>query len=332
MTKHLKIKNNQANNGSPDISREKSKAGRNNTRNILTATGAMVVGGVAGASISHLANMPNPEQEPESPVPMPPQPDQPLNTDVPVQPQSDQTTQTGEPEQPQADLTQQPQESEQPQASQHTDETVQPQVSPQQPQVAANGQTTGNPTPEQVAEALSSQIDNNDIDAPDMLSVEKLEVAYGTDGQEMNIAVTSTPDGGEYLLADTDGDGIYESLLDTDGNFLASIGANITHSDLEVSMQNGGGYLALNEFDNSAPVPIQGGDVVITDEPDGSGTDDILAQLIGPADDNSTTDGHSDDMLVESDDTNTYDTGDADHDTAEADVHDDHHDDGPLYV
>lgn len=329
MTKHLKFKTDQTNPESPTKPVGRSKAGKNNTQNIITAAGAVVIGGVAGATINHLVNSSNPDQ-PTHPV----EPVDPVN---PVHPEPDTSDHSAEAQQnpvhPHTDEPQTHQESEplvESAQSQH-ENPVNSSVS-QQPQPGSINPASGEPTPEQVAEALSSQIDANDIDAPDLLAVQKFETAYGPDGQEMNIAVATTPDGGEYLLADTDGDGVYESLFDTNGNFLVSVEANITHSDLEVSMQNGGGYLAFNEFDNSTPAPIQDGDVVVTDEPDDQGTDNILAQLIGPSHDDSSDDNHSENVIVESDDTFVYDSDQMDHDTADSDVPEDANDDAPLYV
>ena len=81
--------------------------------------------------------------------------------------------------------------------------------------------------------------------------MKEFTTVYNADGTEVQAVVGITPDGTQYLLADADGDGVYEGVYDMAGNFVVNAEANLTHSDIEIMMDQSGGYLALTETDRT---------------------------------------------------------------------------------
>lgn len=275
------------------------KGGRNNTQTILTAAGVVSAG---AAGLGYAAGI-GEKDEAQVPVEEDPTQSQSQTTDQVDQAEQElQNSQTTNPEATSSTsgggITEpQPTDSSQQQAAQN-----------QQP--SHEQQPVGNEiSPEEVAQqiAQANEIDNNDIDRDDMLTVDGLTTAYAPDGTEMLVAVVHTPDGGQYLLADTDGDGIYSDVFDMEGNYVAEAEGNLTASDLEEMADETGGYLAQmdgepvgddptndiidtinNNLDDS--VDIADNDI-ISDEEEIS-DEELLAQLLSDEDD-------SDDLLAE---------------------------------
>lgn len=287
--------------------KNEKKAGKNNTQTILTAAGAMVVGGVSGAAIDHE-----------------------LNNETPVKPHSEKPENSlGMSEEHQSAQTEQhPQEEQQSQAEQHVAQnsgsnnggqteiqptnngnTVQPtpQHEPQpNPGGAAGGQDVD---PQEVAQNIGiAQVDPEDIDTPDVVAVDGFQIIYDENGNEVSAALVHTPDGVQFVLADADGDGVYEGIYGMDGSFVTYAEASLTHSDLETMIDQTGGFLALGKEDvieqgNPGEDPI--GDIINTEDgthvniaqytPTNSGQssggevepvtntdeDELLAQLLG---------------------------------------------------
>jgi len=68
------------------------------------------------------------------------------------------------------------------------------------------------------------------------------------------------------LLADSDGDGVFEGVYDSTGNFVTLAEGNLSQSDLETMIDQTGGYLAINGTDRtniSSADPM--GDIVDTE-------------------------------------------------------------------
>lgn len=224
----------------------KKKAGLNNTQTILTAAGAAIAGGVGGAALN------NGTQETEIPVEpyaeeMTADETETQNEELTAQQQTDngqssQETTNGNTEsisQPQpTDSSQQPQTAEGTQGAQASQSTT-----------AQNGQSTD--SPEQIAENIigTEEIDPEDIDAPSVIAIDGLTTVFNENGYEVQAAVVHTPDGTQYLLADSDGDGVFEGVYDMAGNYVAYAEAQITQSDLETMMDQTGGFLAINDSD-----------------------------------------------------------------------------------
>ncbi len=278
-TKKFKV---SANNG---VNGNKPKGGKNNTQTILTAGGIMGAAAVGYAS----GALHNDEQQEEQQI------EQIENAST-----QQETTQHTE------------QQTEQEQQEEgHQSEELQPIVddyvdsnSSQQPVEDVN--------PDEIAQqiAQANEIDNNDNESADMLNVEGLTTAMGPDGQEYVVAIVHTPDGGEYMLADTDGDGVFSDVFDMEGNYVGLAEGDLTASDLEEMADPSGGYLAMADDEPMGDDPTE--DIVNTtgevseehDLADNEGSDgddemtddELLAQLL---DDNDSDDEVADHVYEE---------------------------------
>ena len=226
-----------------------AKGGRNNTKIILTAAGSVAAGMAAGAAASQIFSGTSPEPNP---------PSEPQKEDIAQKEEMGKEEVAGQSVN---------------ETTQATDGKTQPtgeDISQPQPTTGNNQPTTGNShptepssgnahpssdgeTPQEVAEAIvgKEEIDKNDRDAPSILEMKEFTTVYNADGTEVQAVVGITPDGTQYLLADADGDGVYEGVYDMAGNFVVNAEANLTHSDIEIMMDQSGGYLALTETDRT---------------------------------------------------------------------------------
>ena len=321
---------------------DKAKGGKNTTQTILTAGGAMAAGGVVGAVAGNVLH-PDPEPKPEpkpQPEPDPNKPD-PNKPDEPNKPENPET-----PEKPQT-----PDTPEKPDTPDIPDKPEPDKPEPDKPEPDKPEPDKPEPqTPDEIAQAIiaKDEIDENDLDVPDVVAIESFTTVFDENGNELAAAMVRTPDGTSYVLADLDGDGIYEGVLNTDGYLVAQAEANLTHSDLEAMMNGDGGYLALNEQDKTTIIDDPTGDIILTDDPstdiaqneehqdDGSDVDDLIAQLLdgrqsGDSNDEVIVDesvpGDEDAGEEEADDD---DNEDSDDDSEEDDSEDDIDDDGGL--
>lgn len=351
----------------------KAKAGRDNTRVILTAAG-LAAAAAAGAGAGHIFSGKDNEVEPEKPTEE--------VTDDKVKP----TEENKENETAQENAQENAAGSSATSSSATQDDISQPQpttgngtnsgASTQagtstQPQNPSHPQEpshpTGGDTPQEVAEQIAhaEEIDKDDIDAPAMVEIDGFTTAYDQDGNEVAAVMTHTPDGTPLLLVDVDGDGVFEGVFDTNGNFVAQAEANLTHSDLEAMMDQTGGFLALNEHDKTTATEDPTNDIIDTEtgthtemamndhptdepepvgysgeqpgmseqpavaqqeEPSADEIDNLLAELLGPGTDGESK-GVSEEVLVdEYEDSDSVD-GEEDSDDADDDSDDDSDDD-----
>ena len=252
---------------------ENKKAGKDTTQTILTATGAAVIGAIGGAAVM------NSSQEAELPI-------EPYEDEL-----AEQTT-VEENEQVEDKLPETEAEQDNGQAADDNagtqEEITQPQPTdsnmtntPEQPQ--HTGGNEGNqqggenvepsngsngPTPEEIAQDIigKDEIDPNDIDTPSVFAVDELTTVYNEMGNEVAAAMIHTPDGTQYLLADSDGDGVFEGVYDAGGNFVTLAESNITQSDLVTMLDQTGGYLALTGIDRPWVAPADPtGDIIDTE-------------------------------------------------------------------
>lgn len=251
--------------GTPDTGNATAKGGRNNTKIILTATGSVAAGMAVGAAASQIFSGTSPEPNPTS---------EPQKEDVA------QNEEMGKEEVAEQSVNE---------TTQATDGKTQPtgeDISQPQP-TTGNNQPTGNShptepfsgnahpssdgeTPQEVAEAIAGaqEIDKNDIDAPSVLEMKEFTTVYNADGTEVQAVVGIAPDGTQYLLADADGDGVYEGVYDMVGNFVVNAEANLTHSDIEIMMDQSGGYLAFTEMDHTNEIEDPTEDILDTETGD----------------------------------------------------------------
>lgn len=136
----------------------------------------------------------------------------------------------------------------------------------------------------------SWNIDATDNDVMAFMKVEGITTVYDAEGNEVEAAFAHFFDGQRFVLADLDGDGIFDSPFNLDGTpmtltidgekfDLGSVG--LTRSDLEDNMNDDGGYLApeenelakIDENDIDEDVIDSEGDVAVLD---GDGIDDDI--------------------------------------------------------
>ncbi len=226
---------------------ENKKAGKDTTQTILTATGAAVVGAIGGAAVASSA------QEAELPIASyEDEPTEQTQTEgnVQVEDQQPETETEQGSDQPVADDNGTSGDITQPQPTDggHENNPSQPQQQPEGN--TGNGGGTGGQTPEEIAQDIigKEEIDPEDIDTPSVFTVDGFTTVYDEMGNEVDAATIHTSDGTQFLLADKDGDGVFEGVYDNGGNFVAMAESNITQSDLQTMFDPTGGYLAANDL------------------------------------------------------------------------------------
>ncbi len=234
------------------------KGGKDNTRVVLTAAGAVVVGAGAGVGASTLLND---DEKPEAEA------QEQQNQEQQNQEQSNHETENTQQQtaQPAQQTTQQPH----PQPTNATEPipiaTDTPTTGGGQTSTPATGggQTTssttsgGNSTEDVNAEALAvaeqilstDDVDPNDIDATVNIAFNETGTVYGENGEEIPVAAVTTPDGGEYMLADIDGDRVYDAVYDMEGNPVSGVQAGLNTSDAQLALGDNNEYIPISEND-----------------------------------------------------------------------------------
>ena len=313
-TKKFKVTGNNGVNGN------KPKGGKNNTQTILTA------GGILGAAAAGYASVAFHEEENQE------------------EEQHEEQTENTSTQQDTAQQTEQHTEQEQ-HVEEHQSEELQPIVD-EHVDLNDNQQSVDDVNPDEVAQqiAQANEIDNNDNESADMLNVDGLTTAMGPDGQEYVVAIVHTPDGGEFMLADTDGDGVFSDVFDMEGNYVGAAEGDLTASDLEEMADPSGGYLAMADDEpmgddptadivNTTGETSEEHDLADNEDGDGEMTDDeLLAQLL---DDNDSDDEVADhvyeeggdeddaDIAVDESDNDSEDIAEADSDYVDDSADDD---------
>ncbi len=227
------------------------KGGKDNTQTILTSAGLMAVGAGVGTGATLAASTNNDEE-------------------VALE-DAENTQETAQDKTEQQQTENQQTQSEQTDAQQ-TGQSHLPQGNQPQPiatdnvngantinSTAGNNTNTSsvtNGTPADVdsqalavAERLvgTDDIDPNDIDSNVVVNFEQTDIIYAEDGSEIPVALVTTPDGGQFLLADVDGDHVYDGVFDMNGNPVSAVPAGINTNDAELALTDG--YIAANEND-----------------------------------------------------------------------------------
>lgn len=250
----------------------KPKGGRNNTQTILTASGIVAAAGVVGYAAGRAEQV---QAATEAATDAGTAAGAAAAAAETVAQQESQTSQAQE-------TTQQTNE---PTSQTNTNETITepqpfdtPQQAPHEPQPGGSGFE-----PEPNGGFQIGEIDPDDIDSEDVLTVEGLTTAYGPDGSEMLVAVVHTPDGGQYLLADNNGDGVYNDVFDMEGNYVGEAEGNLTASDLEEMSDDTGNFISQNFDEPIGDDPT--GDIIDTIVADPIPTDEDIANVDVPEDD-----------------------------------------------
>ncbi len=263
---------------------KKSKGGRNVTQTVLAGAGGVVAGAAGAAAIL----TPVDEQPDDDPTPQESEVTQEQEEVVNENTQDTETAQDT-PVQFAENITE-PQPTvggeTHPAPSESATSDSTPTPAPE-PAPASDPTPTSDPTINEIAEQIiqDSRIDDLDNDIPTVIAVDGFDVAYNEYGDEVVVAIVHTPDGGQFLLADTNGDGIFSDFYDMGGNYIsmteanlvAMNAANIVYSDLETMFDTSGGYLALNEYDSVTGSDDPTHDIIDTEAGE---IDEILAALI----------------------------------------------------
>lgn len=221
-------------------SNEKARGGKNNTRTVLTASGISAAVGVAtGATAAHLFGIkPKPDKDEENTQ---------AQNNVNQEAQHAEAQQQQQQTQPQTtsnDNITSPQPIDSTGGSGTLADNNNENVQQQQTQSSEE-----DVDPDLIAQQIAGAVETDpyDIEYPDLLSIDGLDLAYGPDGSEYTVAMVHTPDGGEYMLADIDGDGIFSDVFDLSGNFVGMAEGELTLSDIEEAADPTGGYLAYRD-------------------------------------------------------------------------------------
>ena len=101
------------------------------------------------------------------------------------------------------------------------------------------------------------------------------------DGTQQQVFIGHTPDGTQYILADLDGDGMYEDIFDINGNYVTEV-PGVSESDLAEAIDDSGGYIGgmdeawEHESETMVSEELTESEEVNEEELD----EDLLAQLI----------------------------------------------------
>lgn len=284
------------------------KAGKNNTKTVLTGLGIVSLGG-AGAALGYVAGSQEGENEPETQqhedviVENPERQEDESQDEQVLQGEEGQALQGGEGQVLQGGEEQQTAQNE----AQHSRENAITEPQPEDGQTTTqedvNTETTvtedgtieiGKLDEERIGEIArqiidQQNIDPEDIDSPTIISVDELVITYRPDGSEALAARVHTPDGSDYLLADYDGDGFYTDVFDPMGNYIGEAEGNLMDSDLHHLVEDGGGYLAAND-EPQGDDPTN--DIINTDGSNSPSTSNDVAVTTPPAngDSNDVTD------------------------------------------
>lgn len=221
---------------------EKAKGGKFLNQRFVAAAGAATIGGFsAGAGYAVVNGAGKGSNEPDK---------QPVADETEQQPVAPATTETAqaEPQQTPTAQTQQPADEYQPTDSSHPSGA--PQQTPAEEQHAPENQPSAGHDdidPNLVAEAIAHEVDEQDIDGENVLTIDQIGTVNGPDGNEMMAVVGHLPDGTQLLLTDIDGDGIFSDVFDMDFNYAGMLEGNLTAGDLIEMYEDTGNYLAMTE-------------------------------------------------------------------------------------
>lgn len=235
------------------INKPESGNGENKSikRTILSRAGFTLVGGLVGAAIG--ASGRKPEKVSEGIV-----------------------SEEEVPQEVQDLLNESPQESTQQQTQQGDITEPQPMDNNHSANNSMNNATEVTDDPRDVAQSIANEIDPNDIDTENIITVNGYDYAFLPDGTQQQVFIGQTPDGTQYILADLDGDGMYGDIFDINGNYVTEV-SGVSESDLAEAIDETGGYIdemleAWENGDNSSEIEELAETETVSEE-------EMLAQL-----------------------------------------------------
>ena len=282
------------------------KAGKDNTKVVLTAAGAVAVGAATGVAGSVLfgddGNPLNPEEQKEEQGEEQAQNEQQNDADNGQQQnvaQAQQSVQTHQ--QPQSTGVTHPAGGGAAGATGTTGTTDTPDTPLGGGGTSAGDHPSGDEVETEalaVAERLveTDEIDVHDIDDLAITTFEESDILYMENGNEIPVAAVSTPDGGQYLLADVNGDKIYDVVYDTNGEIVTAVQSGLNTNDAQLALDEDGGYLPITDDDPDFKEEDVDVDIVALD--DSNDDDDELIAV---------SEESNDDLIAVSDDDDTMD-------------------------
>ena len=137
-----------------------------------------------------------------------------------------------------------------------------------------------------VAERLvgTSDIDPGDGDSIVNVNFEDTDMFYSEDGSDIPVVVVSTANGGEFMVADVDGDRVYDVVLDQFGNPISNEQAGVGAIDAEMQLNGEEAHIIINgedSDDETEPeiIALTGKDSVDENEMEEIEEDEILADI-----------------------------------------------------
>jgi len=97
---------------------------------------------------------------------------------------------------------------------------------------------------------LHQEIDETDTLSEGLIQFDEMHTMTGANGQEMTVATAHySDDGMPVMVADTTGDGSFDSYVDAAGNILGSVNSHLTTDDAQVQIYGDDDYIAGAQFD-----------------------------------------------------------------------------------
>lgn len=95
-------------------------------------------------------------------------------------------------------------------------------------------------------EIIGEEIDPNDVDLADVVTIDNIDVVYMEDGTEMPVALVHDENNEQYLMVDIDDNMTFDMIFDMAGNPIAAVDGNLTMSDVLDMFDETGDELAYN--------------------------------------------------------------------------------------
>lgn len=107
--------------------------------------------------------------------------------------------------------------------------------------------------PDSLPEISAEEIDSEDYDGEAIVNFDQVTTAYTETGEEITAAHAFLPDGEEIVMVDVDGDEIFDSMHDTEGNLISYDTGGTTVGDAEIDNDEEIAYIDPSEHEQELP-------------------------------------------------------------------------------
>lgn len=107
--------------------------------------------------------------------------------------------------------------------------------------------------PDSLPEISAEEIDSEDYDGEAIVNFDQVTTAYTETGEEITAAHAFLPDGEEIVMVDVDGDEIFDSMHDTEGNLISYDTGGTTVGDAEIDSNEEIAYIDPSEHEQELP-------------------------------------------------------------------------------